>query len=237
MHSKHLALSFAASIMLTGFIIPFTLLILFEYPLLKTKIRKIIAKLRLHHLIAIYQRPYKIPFRWWTGMALVVRMLLVFAYQFNILGSQRLNLLIIVSLGICVLGSMWNFGTFYHNRMYMLLEIFYITNLVLLAGWSEYVTKSNNGLHKQLIISYIFVPLALMVFVTSTICCVCYKIFKIMLAKKSGDSTTIIETLKHKLGKKSTEDDNSPTLKQPSSSDADDTLPKSTTTYVLVTDN
>ena len=233
MHSKHLALSFAAMITLTCFIIPFTLHNLLEYPLLKTKMRRVITKLRLHQFIALYQKPYKEPFRWWTGMTLVVRMLLLFAFQFNILGNQRLNLLIIVSLGICVLGSMWNFGTVYHDKICMMLETFYIVNLVLLAGWTEYVDKSNNSLRKQLIISYFFISLALVVFATSILCHVCCKIRS---GKKSAggnnNCSTIIETLKHRLGKKLPE----ATLELSSSSGADKTPPTGTTTYVMVTD-
>lgn len=231
MDSKHLALSIASLILLTFFIIPFTSLLLFEYPLLRSKIGRVMAKLRLHSFIAIYQNPYKFPFRWWTGIALVARALFVFAFQFNILGNLRLNLLIIVSLGILVLGSMWNFGTFYHNRVCMLLETFYIVNMVLLAGWSEYVAKSSHSTRNQHIVTYIFVSLALVVFVISIIWCIGYNI---AVKKSIGKLSTVFKKVRCIFQKQSAKDENVPTLRQLSSSE-DENMPP-TTTYISFTD-
>ncbi len=123
-------------------------------------------------------------------MTLIFRMLLVLVQQMNILGNQRLNLLVIVSLGICILGVMCNFGNLYCKRSQGLLETFYIVNLVLLAGWSEYVISSSDNQNKQLIVSYIFISLALlMLMVTAIIYCFNKNIIKMVKMKfKKNDS-------------------------------------------------
>ena len=196
MSGKHAILSVIATLLLVLLIIPFTLLILFEYPLsVLKKTRRIFLRMKLSFITSIYQKPYKKSFRWWTGMMLLARCLFVLIYQLNILGNQRLNLLIIASLGIAVLGIMWNLGGLYHNRFITMIEAFYMSNLLLLVGWNEYVIGSGNEQRDQAIVSYILISLALLVFIALIVYYLGMKIAIIVKRKrKTSNENNIIET-------------------------------------------
>ena len=53
---------------------------------------------------------------------------------------------------------MWNFGTIYKQLMVNFVESFYIINLALLAGWTEYNRQGTTDYEQhQVIIIYIYV--------------------------------------------------------------------------------
>lgn len=174
MQAKHIVLSVFAIATLICFLLPYTVLMVFEYPLLRHKTRKIVLKLGLYSLINSYQKPYKKHLRWWTGMMLLARVLLVILYQVSIIGNQRLNLIIFVTFGLCILGIMWNVGSLYHNKYVTMIETFYLTNLVLLTGWSDYVSTPRS----QLILSHVLVTLALLVLIATILYHVINKIIE-----------------------------------------------------------
>lgn len=173
MEPKHVVLIAASLATLLLFLIPFTLLMLLEYPLLRQRTRGIMIKCGAYSLTGVYQKPYKELQWWWTGMMLLVRVLLVALHQLGIAGNQELNLIVIVTFGLYLLGTMWSF---YRNRCVTLLEAFYITNLVLLAGWSI--------MHLQLILSHILVTAALLTFLVTLSYHVITKIMKIAKERK-----------------------------------------------------
>lgn len=192
---KHAILSAVALVTLTCFLIPFTLLMLLEYPLLRHKTQRILVKLKLHKLTHIYQKPYKKSARWWTGMMLLVRVLLVALYQANISKSQGLPFIIIVTLGLCILGTMWNFGSIYRNKYITMIETFHITNLVFLAGWSEYVSSHRN----QLILSCVLVTLALLILLATILYHVITKAITVVKKKKRENERGVPE-YQHMMG-------------------------------------
>lgn len=165
MEAKHAALAAASLVTLACFLLPFTFLMLFEYPLLKFRAQRILVKSGLYTLIHVFQKPYNRVARWWTGVMLLVRVLLVVLYQVNTVGNQEVSMIVIVTLGLCVLGAMWNLGSLYRNTYVTVVETFYITNLVLLAGWSQYTSSR----HSQLILSYILVTGALLGFLATIV--------------------------------------------------------------------
>jgi predicted outer membrane repeat protein len=180
MGSKHAILAVSALAILIFFILPFTLLMLLEYPLLRHKTRRLLVKSGIYTSIHVFQMPYNEITRWWTGVLLLVRILLVTFHQVNVVGGQELNFVIIVTLGLCGLGTMWNFGSLYRNKYVTALETFYIMNLVLLAGWSEYVTTHRS----QLILSYTLVTLSLVVFLSTIVYHTGAKVFRAVKGRK-----------------------------------------------------
>ncbi len=228
---KHLGLFCAALLTSVVFIIPFIFILIFGYPLMKNKQGKIIVKLKLHHLLCVYLKPYKVKFRWWVGATLLVRVFLILIYQLNILGNQRLNLLIMVSIGIVILGIMWNFGSIYRSPMDMLLETFYTVNLVFLSGWSEYILKLSNSSQKQLIVTYTFVPLALLVTIVTVIYQLYKKILRKVKHKKAAEKGVFLMTLIRKRQKLQQE---KPNISQIRVNLESPTEP--TTTYIKITD-
>ena len=180
MEAKHTALVAASLATLLLFLIPFTLLMLLEYPLLRQKTRRIMVRCGAHNLTQVYQKPYNELKRWWTGMMLLIRVLLITLHQVGIVGNQELNLIVIATFGLCILGTMWNLGSLYRNKYVTLVETFYITNLVLLAGWSEYVSSPRS----QLILSHILVSAALLVFLATLSYHVITKIIRVVKERK-----------------------------------------------------
>lgn len=192
MQDKHTALSIVALAVLVGYIIPFTALMVFEHLLLSSKTRQILVRLQLATLISIYQTSYKNSLRWWTGIMLLVRVVLVTLYQVNILGNQRLNLLIIVSLGLCLFGTMWNVGSLYRTKYVTMIEAFYLTNLLLLAGWNVYISTARN----RMILSYILVTAALMLFIATILYHIITRLIKAVKKRRVvRDQSVVMENL------------------------------------------
>ena len=160
---KHAFLMTVACLFLLVFIIPFTVIVLCG-PIFQMKCSHMMLRLKLSPINDAYQGPYKVKYRWWTGIMLLVRSLLLFLFGVNILGNPRVNLLLIVSTCVMLLGVMWNIGTVYKNKLVNLIESFYIINLAFLAGWSEYNRQSSVDYERnQAIIVYIFTGLAILV--------------------------------------------------------------------------
>ena len=144
---KHAFLFTAALVAGIGFVVPFTMVVLFG-PLLQAKFGYRMLQLRLTPILDAYQGPYKDRFRWWTGIMLLMRSFLLLAFALNILGSPRLNLAIISSTIVVSLGFTWNVGTIYKKFINNVLETFYIGNLGLLATWTAF-NQQNSPEHIQ----------------------------------------------------------------------------------------
>lgn len=154
---KHIFLALMSLVALVFFLIPFTLIILCEYPL-QSKCGTYMLRYKLTPLIDAYQGPYKTKFRWWTGAMLLLRSSLLLASGINIFGDPSLNLELILSLCVVMLGIMWNAGTIYKDRNINMLESFFIVNLGLLSGWTVYNRFAlPKHLLYQMVISYFLV--------------------------------------------------------------------------------
>ena len=79
------------------------------------KCTRFMLKFKLTAINDAYQGPYKTRYRWWTGIMLLVRTLLILFFTANILGNQRLNLLFVVTVCVVILAFMWNVGTVYKD--------------------------------------------------------------------------------------------------------------------------
>ena len=88
------------------FILPFTLLLLFA-PCIQASKRLPFKwiKMKLLPLLDAYQAPYKDKFRFWTGLMLVVRSILLVGYGSNILGDPDINHLMTVTVMSTLLGG------------------------------------------------------------------------------------------------------------------------------------
>ena len=162
--AKHAALFVAAAIAALGFIVPFTALVLLG-PVLQARCGTQMVKYKLKPILDHFQGPYEVKFRWWTGVMLLVRTLLLLAFAVNVLGSPRLNLLFIVTAVTVLLGIMWNLGPIYQKWWVNALESFHLINLGLFAAWTEFNRQGGANFDKnQAIISYLFVGVTFLVF-------------------------------------------------------------------------
>ena len=146
LQGKHIALFLMALVLTVFFILPFTLLLLFA-PCIQASNHFLFkwVKMKLLPLLDAYQAPYKDKFRYWTGLMLVVRSILLVGYGLNILGDPDINHLLTVT----VLAILFCFtsitGAVYKNKVLNILNISFIVNLLILSGWSLYNRHASNG--------------------------------------------------------------------------------------------
>ena len=175
---KHIFLVVAALLFLIGFIAPYTLLVLFG-PLLLKKFGRLMVRFRITPILDAYQGPYEVRFRWWPGVILIIRSVLILAFASNVQGNPRVNLMIIVTTVVLVLGIVWNVGTVYKQRLNNVLEAFFFVNLALLCAWTEYNRQgSSDFLTSQTVIAYTFVSMSLLVFSAVLVCHICTRFRK-----------------------------------------------------------
>ena len=129
------------------FILPFTLLLLFT-PYLQASNHFVFKqlKMKLLPLLDAYQAPYKDTgkFRFWTGVMLVVRSILLVGFGLNILGDSDINYLLTITVLSILLCCIWMTGIVYKNTALSILEASFILNLLILSGWAIYNRHASN---------------------------------------------------------------------------------------------
>ena len=92
LQGKHIALFLMALSVTVFFLLPFTLLLLFA-PCIQASNHFLLkwVKMKLLPLLDAYQAPYEDKFRFWTGLMLVVRSILLVGFGLNILGDPDIN--------------------------------------------------------------------------------------------------------------------------------------------------
>ena len=171
MKGKHGYL-FAASITTFVFVIvPFTLLVLLS-PCLQSRSNH--GALRWIHrikpLIDAYQSPYKDKFRYWTGLMLVVRNILLFVFALNTLGDASINLTTIVTVIFCLLTFTWFTGDFVYKKILLnFLEMSFLLNLGILSTWTLYarylMQSADNQANAQVAVTNTSVGISLFIFI------------------------------------------------------------------------
>jgi len=127
MSGPHVALFLAGIIF---YILPFTALVALS-PFLQAhsgyKLLHWIKKLK--PFLDAYHGPYKDKFRYWTGLMLVVCLVLFAIFAGNALGDPQINLFAIVMIVFLIMVYCWNKGSVHKNCILNILESFYILNL------------------------------------------------------------------------------------------------------------
>ena len=146
LQEKHIALFLMALAVTVFFLLPFTLLLLFA-PCLQASNHFLIkrVKMKLLPLLDAYQAPYKDKFRFWTGLMLVVRSILLVGFGLNILGDPDINNLLTVTVLAILLCCTWIIGIVYKNTALNILEASFILNLLTLSSWTVYSRYASNG--------------------------------------------------------------------------------------------
>ena len=142
----HIALFLVGMLAVLAYILPFTALVTLS-PLLQARsTHKLLRWVsRLKPLLDAYQGPYKDKFRYWTGLGLVVRLVLFAVFAGNALGDPQVNL-----LAICITVSLmtiycWNVGKVYKRWTLNILESFFILNLGVFATATLFVKSSQTS--------------------------------------------------------------------------------------------
>ena len=132
--ASHAVLFFVALLAVLLYILPFTILtLLAPYLQARTNHRMMRWVVRIKPLLDAYQGPYKDKYRHWTGVMLLLRIVLFVVFSANTLGNPNINVFSIsVSTVALHLYQIW-VGRLYKTRLNQFLEGFYSGNLCLFA--------------------------------------------------------------------------------------------------------
>ena len=143
-HGSHLALLLFSVLFLVAIALPYTFLI-FSVQFLRR-----FSHLRLFKWITslmpvfdAYLGPYKHKHGYWTGLLLVIRIVMVIVFAFNILGNPAINLFVVRSMALLIIILNLGLGGVYKSNTLTALEIFYIANLLLVASATSLIRDGN----------------------------------------------------------------------------------------------
>ena len=168
---KHIPLFLVAVLVFLFLFLPYTFL-LFCYQWLQTishlKVFSWVNSARLKSFMDSYHAPYKAKHRYWPGVLLVLRFVLLLVFAYSPKQYPSINLLaILVGAGILQLWA-WVSGGVYKNWCLDALEGSFVLNLIILVGTSMYIniiTANNRSGEDQLAVSYTSVTIALATFI------------------------------------------------------------------------
>ena len=143
LRGKHIPLFMAALLVLLVLSLPYTTLLLFIQCLqLKTKYRVLFWIGKFKPLFDAYTGLYKDKHRYWTGLLLLVRAVLLLAFTVNIFGDPATNLLAIIIAVSCLLFYLAILERIYKNRYLNILECSFLLNIIILSTATLY-TRPN----------------------------------------------------------------------------------------------
>ena len=164
---KHSFLFLAASLVLVVFSIPYTFFLLtFQIIQLKSNYKIFAWIHRITPLIDPYMAPYKNKYRYWTGLLLLIRVVLFLVFSTNKTGDPRVNnLAIIITMSVLMLFALT--GGVYKNKLLNLLEWSHYLNLLVLSSATLYVLSigSERNVHYRTVISSVFIGTTALKFV------------------------------------------------------------------------
>ena len=162
---KHVPLFVLAILVFLFLFIPYTLLLLFGQWLQAVSHLRLFAwvnSARLKFFMDSYHAPYKARHRYWPGLLLVLRFILLLVFAFNPQQDPSINLLaILVGTGILQLWS-WASGGVYKNSHLDALEGSFVLNLIILASSTYHISHSGGN---QLAVGYTSVTIVLATFI------------------------------------------------------------------------
>ena len=162
---KHIPLFIVAVLVFLFLFLPYTLLLLFGQWLQAISHLRLFSWVNSARLIPFmhaYHAPYKAKHRYWPGLLLVLRFVLLLVFAFNPQQDPSVNLLaIVVGTGTLHLWA-WISGGVYNNWFLDALEGSFALNLILLAAATTYIDHSQGN---QLAVGYTSVSIAFATFI------------------------------------------------------------------------
>ena len=163
--SKYIPLFIVAVLFFLFLFFPYTLLLLFGQWLQAISHLRLFSwvnSARLKPFMDSYHAPYKAKHRYWPGLLLVLRFLLLLVFALNPQQHSSVNLLVIlVGAGILQLWA-WVSGGVYRNWCLDALEGSFALNLIILVGATFYVNRSREH---QLLVGYTSISIAFVTFI------------------------------------------------------------------------
>ena len=182
---KHIPFFIVAVLVFLFLFLPYTLLLLFGQWLQAISHLRLFSwvnSARLKPFMDSYHAPYKAKHRYWPGLLLVLRFVLLLVFALNLQEEHSINLLAILVTTGFVVAMAWLGGGIYRNWCLDALECSFALNLIILAAATYHVNHSKQN---QLVVGYTSVSIAFATFIG---------IFVFQLANATG----ITQSLKQK---------------------------------------
>ena len=153
--SNHVFLFIVALFVLIVGWLPYTGLLLFGPCLLKLPYYKITSKLK--PFLDAYYGPLLDNRRYWVGLLLLLRSIILLIFALNPLDTQAIDLLVILLTAVILLYILTRWGYLYRNKYKAQLETSFFLNLATLAGVQLYIEIAGRGRRAAIEISVIIV--------------------------------------------------------------------------------
>ena len=142
----HAVLFFAALLAVLLYILPFTLLTLLG-PCLQARTNHQMMRwvVRIKPLLDTYQGPFKDKHRYWTGITLLLRIILFTVFAANVRSNPNINLFAIVVSVVVLFIVQFSIGRLYKHWMNGLLDGFYYCNLIIFSSAVLFLNTSQGN--------------------------------------------------------------------------------------------
>ena len=162
LQGKHIALFLIVIFILVVVSFPYTAILTFIQCLQKKSHHKGLSWVwKMKPLFDAYTGPYKNKHRYWTGLLLLLRVILLLIYSLNIAGDPAINLLATAILMLVVTAYLVIAGNVYKSLLHSILECFFLVNLTVLSVSSLFVLLTNGS---QELVTDVSVILSMTVF-------------------------------------------------------------------------
>ena len=160
---KHIPL-FIAALLLLLISLPYTAILIFIQHLQHWSSHRVLFWVKkLKPLFDAYTGPYKDKHRYWTGLLLLVRIVLFLIFSMNIRGSANINLLAIIVTVLLLFMHSILAGSVYKKWYLNIIEYSFFLNLGILASATLYTsTVTGQG---QIAVAYTSVSIAFVLFI------------------------------------------------------------------------
>ncbi len=146
----HSLLFTAGLVTLLAHILPFTILLLTAHILQRYSHHKPLHWVnKFKPFLDAYQGPYRVKSRYWTGLLLIARLIILTAVSLNVSGNQGVNLLVIIVVLTILIAIRIGTKELYKSKLSNFLEVFFLLNLLLLVATSQFLTKQADKVNGQ----------------------------------------------------------------------------------------
>ena len=168
LHDKHIILFIVAVLILLAGLVYTILLFAWQW-LQRFKVKKIFKHRyeKFHHFMETYHAPYTFKHRYWSGMLLLVRVLLYIISAVNILGSPRVTLvaiIFVISALLLVKGTLAK--NLYRNMLVDSIETIMYFNLLIFATMTLYSLDMTSN---QIAVAYTSVSITFFLFILTVL--------------------------------------------------------------------
>ena len=135
LEGKHIPLLVVAVVLLLAISVPYTGMLLFIQCLQKLSNHKLLSWIhKLKPLFDAYTGPYKARHRYWTGLLLLVRIVLFLIFSVNVIANPTVDLLAITLTTFCLITHGVVAGRVYKTWILNAIEYSYLLNLGVLSS-------------------------------------------------------------------------------------------------------